>query len=162
MEYRQLTKEDAKEYRDIRLEMLQAEPTAFGESYGENLKYDIGFFEDRIKNSNIFVACVEGKLIGTAGSFIQDKIKVAHKAYLWGVYTNPTARGAGVSYRLVSNVLDALPESVELIQTTVVSGNAPAIKTYEKAGFQEWGIEEKALKVNNQYYDEIHMVKFLK
>ena len=40
-------------------------------------------------------------------------------------------------------------------------GNEPAIQTYKKLEFERFGVEEKALKINGVYYNEIHMVKFL-
>jgi len=161
IEIRQLTEKDALAYQKIRLEMLQKNPEAFGEAYEESIKKELVFFEDRIKNSYIAGAFKGSKLIATAGYFIQQGLKSHHKAFLWGVYVQKVYRGQGLCYDLTLKVLNDLPSTVSLIQTAVVSGNLAAEKTYKKAGFKRWAIEEKALFINRKYYDEIHMVKFL-
>lgn len=157
-----LTVEDVEAYRDIRLEMLKDTPEAFGESHEESSRQTLGFFKERLVNSAIFGAFEESRLVGSAGYFIQKGLKSCHKAFLWGVYVKPENRGHGISYDLTMAVLENLPENIELIQAAFVKGNLAAEKTYRKAGFQDWGIEEKALKVNGKLYDEIHMVHFLK
>ena len=162
VEIRQLTIGDAQAYRDIRLEMLQDAPEAFGDSYEEAVKRDLNFFEKRIEDSPIFGAFEDNILIGTAGYFIQSGLKVCHKAFLWGVYVTPCQRGKSLSLKLTKAVLSRLPEDVELIQTCVVKGNIPAERTYLKAEFKQWAVEEKALKIDGKYFDEVHMVKFLK
>jgi len=47
------------------------------------------------------------------------------------------------------------------VHLTVVKCNEGAQKIYEGLGFSQYGLEEKALKVDGKYYDEIMMVKFL-
>lgn len=159
--FRQLQEKDAEAYQSIRLEMLKNSPEAFGGSYEENLEYGLDFFINNILNSCVFGAFFENQLIGTAGSFIQKGKKSEHKAFLWGVYVNQTYRGKGISYQLTNKVIDNLSPEISLIQTAVVQGNIAALKIYEKAGFKRWGVEEKGLKIQGIYYDEIHMVKFL-
>lgn len=44
---------------------------------------------------------------------------------------------------------------------TVISENAPAVALYKKVGFKEEGLREKSIFMNNQYYDEFYMSKFL-
>ncbi|CRI00648.1 Uncharacterised protein [Streptococcus pneumoniae] len=43
----------------------------------------------------------------------------------------------------------------------VVVGNDAAKKLYESLGFQTYGVQERSLKHNGQYWDEEHMVLFL-
>jgi hypothetical protein len=54
-------------------------------------------------------------------------------------------------------VLDVARENVELIQLSVVTENRLARRLYERAGFLEFGIELKASKLGDKYYDEAHM-----
>ncbi len=162
IQIKQLQKEDAQAYKAIRLEMLEDTPEAFGDTYEEANAANLKFYEDRIIANPLFGAFSSSKLIGTAGWFVTDRSKVRHKAFLWGVYITPEERGRGLSFELTQAVLDSLPNDIDLIQTCVVVGNKPAQKTYEKAGFIQWAVEEKALKIDGQYYDEVHMVKFLK
>jgi RimJ/RimL family protein N-acetyltransferase len=48
---------------------------------------------------------------------------------------------------------------VELVQLSVVAGNAPAQRLYASLGFAPYGLEERALKVDGKYFDEVHMVR---
>jgi RimJ/RimL family protein N-acetyltransferase len=73
----------------------------------------------------------------------------------------PEFRGQGISYDLLEAVISKLPQNVEIVQLCVVEGNEAATSTYEKAGFKQWGLEEKAVCVDGRFYDEKHMVKFL-
>lgn len=159
---RRLTEDDVEAYREIRLEMLKLSPEAFGEAYEDAVNKNLDLYKERLIKSAVFGAFDKQNLCATAGFFIQDGSKSAHKAFLWGVYVQSKYRGNGLSHLLVEQVITNLPSTVEIIQTGVVQNNVSAIKTYKKAGFKKWGLEEKALKMNNQYYDEIHMVKILK
>ena len=51
--------------------------------------------------------------------------------------------------------------TVEQINLSVVSTNENAKKLYMKLGFKKFGLEEKAIKIDCNYYHEEHMVLFL-
>lgn len=159
---RLLTEQDAHAYRAIRLEMLLDKPEAYGDSHEESNKESIDFYIYRIVDGQIFAAFDGDNIIATTGYFIQKGQRQDHKAYVWGVYVKPKFRGKNLSSKLLNIVLEDLPSSIILAQLAVVKGNTPAEKIYKKAGFQVWGVEEKALKVGEVFYDEIQMVKFLK
>ena len=74
------------------------------------------------------------------------------------MYVRPVSRNLGVGRLLLSAVLDIARENVELIQLSVVKENWPARRLYESVGFLEFGLEVKASKYGDQYYDEAHMV----
>jgi hypothetical protein len=46
---------------------------------------------------------------------------------------------------------------VEEICLTVVTPNVAACRLYSAAGFKEYGLERRALKVGSEYYDEMLM-----
>ena len=58
---------------------------------------------------------------------------------------------------MVSAVLEVARENVELIQLSVVRENRPARRLYESVGFLEFGMELKASKQRDKYYDEALM-----
>ena len=58
---------------------------------------------------------------------------------------------------MLSAVLDVARENVELIQLSVVRENRPARRLYESVGFLEFGVETKASKYGDNYYDEALM-----
>jgi ribosomal protein S18 acetylase RimI-like enzyme len=53
-------------------------------------------------------------------------------------------------------------EDIEELQLTVVTINLGAIGLYESLGFKTYGVEPKALKVDNDYYEEALMHLSLK
>ena len=73
------------------------------------------------------------------------------------MYVRPASRNVGIGRLLLNVVLDVARESVELVQLSVVRDNQPARQLYESAGFLEYGVETKASKYGDQYYDEALM-----
>jgi RimJ/RimL family protein N-acetyltransferase len=154
---RRLRPDEADVFRAIRLEALKASPEAFGSTFELEDKLDVAWFAGRLEQTQVMGAFRDGELVGTAGFAIQQGQKNAHKGMLWGMYVRPGSRNLGVGRLLVNAVLDVARESVELIQLSVVTENRPARRLYERAGFLEFGIEPKALKLGDKYYDEAHM-----
>lgn len=119
------------------------------------------FFLDHINNGAIFAAFDGNEAIAMTGFFVHKGEDLKHKAMIWGVYVKPAFRGRGISYDLLEMALSNLPKSVSVVQLCVVEGNEAAEATYEKAGFKQWGLEERAIYIDGRYYNEKHMVKFL-
>jgi RimJ/RimL family protein N-acetyltransferase len=151
--------DEAESWRDLRLEALRSHPEAFTASYEHEAAQPLGFFEERLKTSVIFGGFREQELLGTAGFAIQAGPKRRHKGTLWGMYVRPAARGTGLAPLLVLAVLDHAREHVELIQLSVVADNHTARRLYASMGFEPYGIEERALKVDGRYFDDLLMAK---
>ena len=45
----------------------------------------------------------------------------------------------------------------EVVTLTVTEGNAPAIRLYESAGFQVWGLQPMAIATPSGYKGRVHM-----
>jgi RimJ/RimL family protein N-acetyltransferase len=168
MEVRLLNPSDAESYWELRLEALQQNPEAFATSYEEALKREnpIEQVASRLQGNGDFTfgAFQNGKLVGTV-TLLQEKImKMAHKAYILAMYVTPDSRGTGAGKAILTEAINhakQIPEIMKL-NLTVVSSNEKAKKLYTSLGFKTYGTEEAALKVNDNYYDEEHMVLFLK
>ena len=98
-----------------------------------------------------------GELVGTVGLAIQHGLTNAHKGRLWGAYVVASLRNTGVGRLLMDAVVNVARENVEPIQLSVVNENRAACRLHESIGFLEFGIELKASKLGDQYYDEPHM-----
>jgi RimJ/RimL family protein N-acetyltransferase len=75
------------------------------------------------------------------------------------MYVSPRHRARGVGRRLLQDVVDRgrrVP-GLERLRLTVISDNVPARRFYESLGFEVWGTETAALKVDDVDYDEIHL-----
>jgi ribosomal protein S18 acetylase RimI-like enzyme len=159
---RQLTKSDLESYRAVRLRALKEEPTAFGGSYEETLAradQETLAFLDR---NAIFGGFIENELFGFAGFFVHQGEKLQHKGELFHMYVAPEQRGTGLAQALVEAVIALAKQRVEVIKLTVVETNAPARKLYERNGFETYGVEGHALKVEGAYHDELLMQRYLK
>jgi RimJ/RimL family protein N-acetyltransferase len=158
---RPLRPDEPELYREIRLEALRLHPEAFGASFEDESARPLSFFEQRLTANTIFGGFVDKALMGTAGFMPEASAKRSHKSHLWGMYVRRQARGSGLARLLVDAVLDHATRHAELIQLSVVSDNIGAQRLYAAAGFQPYGLEVKALKVDGRYLDDILMVKLL-
>jgi ribosomal protein S18 acetylase RimI-like enzyme len=159
---RRLGLPDVEAFRSIRLEGLRSDPEAFGSTLEKESSAPEQYFVDRLTRSAVFGGFVGDRLVGVAGFYSLEDTKSRHKAILWGMYVTPEARGSGLATALVETLLEQAGKEVEQIQLTVVSNNPRARRFYQRMGFVEYGLEEKALKYKGEYFDEFLMVKFLK
>jgi ribosomal protein S18 acetylase RimI-like enzyme len=84
-----------------------------------------------------------------------------HKGLLWGVYVRAAVRGQGLGRALVTQVIGHARERVAQLHAAVVTGNAVARGLYRDLGFVPYGLEPRALKVGEQYFDQELMVLML-
>jgi ribosomal protein S18 acetylase RimI-like enzyme len=158
---RSLGAEDGEKYRAIRLEALERHPEAFGSTFEAEAAQPPKWFSARLRSSTVFGAFLRAELVGIAGFSGQAAAKQRHKGVLWGMYVRPSGRGLGVGRRLVGAVIAHARLHVEILQLTVVSANDGARRLYVDMGFSEYGVEERGLKWENEYFDEVLMAMFL-
>jgi len=146
-------------YRDLRLEGLTRNPEAFSSSVKDEAEKPLSWFENRLENSLVFGAhSEEGTLDAVAGLLFPEGTNISHKAKLTGVYLRPEIRGTGLARLLVKYVIEQAKNIVEQVLLTVVASNAPAVNLYKGIGFEEYGLEKNALKINGEYHDEVLMI----
>lgn len=153
---RALEPSDAQAFRILRLEALIASPEAFGASYEEELSLPIETIRMRLSSSpNAVLGAFAGDtLIGMAGFAVYDRRKASHKGLLWGVFGKPEWRGHRVAKSLVQGVIDHASRHVIMLEASVGLMNDSARHTYHALGFQPYGIERKALRIGDAFYDE--------
>jgi RimJ/RimL family protein N-acetyltransferase len=155
---RRLETDDVASYRELRLEGLQGHPEAFASSWESEAEKPVSWWAGRLKSNTVFGGWVDGSpLVGVAGLRLQDAVKLRHKGVLWGMYVRPEARGTGLAAALVQRTVEHAVTLVEEICLTVVTSNVAACRLYGAAGFKEYGLERRALKVGSEYYDEMLM-----
>jgi RimJ/RimL family protein N-acetyltransferase len=89
-----------------------------------------------------------------AGFMAQNRLKARHKGLMWGVYVRPDWRGRGLGEALVRQVVDHAADHVIVLEAGVGIFNTGARRTYHKLGFRPYGIERKALRIGDTFYDE--------
>ena len=155
---------DAAAYRDLRLAGLQLHPEAFGASWEEETARPLAWFEDRLNRNVVFGAerMATMTLEGVVGFYVPEGVKQRHKGVLWGMFIQQEARGTGLGSSLVARVLEHARQTVEEVRLTVVATNATAIRLYQRVGFERYGLEQRALKLGNDYHDEVLMALTLR
>ncbi|QSJ15534.1 GNAT family N-acetyltransferase [Nostoc sp. UHCC 0702] len=155
---RKLTKDDAEDYRQIRLEALYKNPDSFGSTYNEESIKTIEQFRNRISvdKNNFILGCFEdNKLIGIVAFHQEPRIKLRHKAYISSMYVQEEYRGKGIAKLLLNELIQRAKaiNEVEILLLDIVKSNFLAKRLYLLLGFQVYGIEKMAYKFNNQYFD---------
>jgi RimJ/RimL family protein N-acetyltransferase len=163
MHIRALTETDAADFHATRLQGLAAEPTAFASSYEEEVNAPLTEVARRLQAKSdgaIFGAFEAGKLIGLIGVRRDGMKKLSHKAYIWGMYVAPAARGRGLGTDLLNHALAYSWTTLEVSQVNlgVHSQNESALRLYKRLGFEIFGTERAALCVEGSFQDEHHMV----
>lgn len=164
---RRLTGVDAENYWDLRLEALQKNPEAYITTYEEaiNRKEPI---QEVVKNlqgehSLTFGAFNENnKLVGVVTLLTESREALRHKGHIVGMYVSAQSRGKGYARNLIHKVVKKAKDlHIEQICLSVVSDNIAAKKLYQSIGFESYGVEKRALKIDEMYRDEEFMVLFL-
>ena len=106
----------------------------------------------------------EAGIVGMIGfSTEHSKVKFRHKAKVWGMYVEPSYRGAGIASDLMNSVVETASQiGCEQIQLSVGTKNHASYGLYLRLGFAVYGTEARSLKVGEEYIDEYQMVKFLR
>jgi RimJ/RimL family protein N-acetyltransferase len=159
---RPLTAADAGSFREIRLQAIADSPSAVWPTHDEEAQRTMPEIEARIgqtDNQVVFGAFVDTELVGIAGLRREPLEQVRHKAVLWGVFISSDWRRAGFARRLLSHVTTyARANGVLQIHLGVNAENARARALYHALGFVSYGLEPRAMRVGDKYFDEEHMV----
>lgn len=156
-EIRQLQEQDWALWKEIRLEALKRHPEAFGSSYEEESLWTDENFKQNLVKSDIFGTFINHNLAGAAGFFIYDPQKLRHKGMLFTLYVKEDHRGQGIAGRLLETVIHHARTRVLQLHCSVNVENQEAFKLYQKHGFQIFGTEPRASKVNNTFHD-LHLM----
>jgi ribosomal protein S18 acetylase RimI-like enzyme len=163
LKIRRLEADNVASYRELRLEGLKSHPEAFSSSWEYAAGKPLSWWAERLEMNTVFGGWVDrSPLVGIAGLRVEDDIKLGHKGVLWGMYVRPEGRGTGLAAALVQQVVEHARTLVEEICLAVVASNTAACRLYNAAGFKEYGLERRAIKVGGEYYDELLMTLRLK
>lgn len=161
IEIKILTVSQAKDFRTIRLSALENAPKMFGSTFASEVAKPLSFFEACLSNLTVFGVYHHDDIIGLATFSQEVGAKFSHKAYLSSVFIQPEFQQKGIASKLIHAVIEYSKNHVEQILLSVADDNTSAIHLYQKMGFQPYGLEQKALKNQDEYIDEILMKLFL-
>ena len=159
---RRLAEDDAEVFREIRLEALKSHPESFQSTYESAAELSLDAFAQRLRQYALFGGFIDDDLCGFVGFFPLRNPKTSHKGIMWGMFVKEDARGTGLAEAMVGAVLDHAQGKVEQILLSVIEENERARRFYEKMGFEPFGLERRALKIDGRYYDEEFCVRYLR
>ena len=89
----------------------------------------------------ILVAEVDGQVVGSGYARIETAkhfLKHPKHAYLGFMYVDPAHRGRGINSKIIEVLKEwAISQEISELRLDVYEGNLPAIKAYEKVGFNK-------------------------
>lgn len=163
---RRLSPADAGSYRALMLDAYARHPQAFTSSEAERAAQPGDWWAwrlaptDDLREPGVVIGGFDGEtLAGVVGASRQAGEKTAHKALVWGMAVRDSHRGRGLGRALLAQALAALRgvPGVALVQLTVSAGNHVALRLYERAGFERWGVEPCAIRDAGRCIDKIHL-----
>ncbi len=165
-EIRALTTSDTPAFRALRLDALRLHPEAFVPTYEEERVADSRsvasrFRDDWIHNGNFILGAYrEGWLVGAVGVKRWSRQKQRHKATIWIMYTHADFRGQGAGRLLLDAALDRCRQDpdLEIVHLSVSKGSSAAKNLYLDAGFRTYGIEPRALKLDEDLYVDVELM----
>lgn len=163
---RRLVANDALLYWQTRNQGLKEFPGAFTTTYEEGVATPpeklAKRFGDRNNGNDDFVLgafAADGALLGAAGFTRESRIKQRHKGMVIGMYVVPIARGTGLGKLLLHALIDEAQQidGLEQLWLTVTHSNETARNLYLRAGFVSFGVEPRAIRVGENYFDKEFM-----
>jgi GNAT superfamily N-acetyltransferase len=154
--------EDAAVYQELRLLALQESPAAFGSSYAEEVDRPLEVIEKRLADArnHVFGAFDEnGRLVGMTTLRREERVRSKHKAFLFGMYVLPKHRKQGMGRALLEAVISRAEKvGIRQVNLTVNSENRAAVLLYESCGFEQFGLERDAFRIEDGFFDTAYMV----
>jgi RimJ/RimL family protein N-acetyltransferase len=154
--------EDAKAYRDLRLEALRNHPEAFSSDYAANEQQPLSYWSERLqslgRDNMLFFALSSDRLIGMCGIYRGNSPKTIHSATIVSVYVQVEWRGMQIAEGLIDQCIEwAHLQEIKILKLAVVTTNTAAIRCYARCGFSVYGIEPQAIVSDGIAYDELLM-----
>jgi GNAT superfamily N-acetyltransferase len=162
MEVRKLGEADAEAFWNIRLQALKENPESFGASYEEILERGIAGMAPGLRRREAepddatFGAFDGKKLVGIAGFLREGEVKSRHKGRIWGMYVPQELRGKEVGKALLQAAIAYAKtlSGLEQINLSVVLISKEARHLFISLGFETYGLERRALKLHERYFDQ--------
>lgn len=124
--------------KDIRLRALADAPDAFGMTLAESEVQPDEEWRQRLSGPSPTVLALEdGHPLAMGGGFLLPEPEAA---MVWGMWTEPAARGRGLGRRVLDAVVAWAHDAGRTPYLHVTEGNATARAVYVAAGFEPTGV----------------------
>ncbi|QQR89006.1 MAG: GNAT family N-acetyltransferase [Myxococcales bacterium] len=150
--------DDYEAFRELRLHALRHQSGAFASSLKEEEILSRKQWIEKLSGAEAtsFLAWDESVLVGMCGVYSLARMRIRHKAYVWGMYIDPKQRGKGVGEKLLEQCKQwAIENNKRTLLLAVMQNNTSAIRLYERFGFVRYGLEPASIAIDGVYYDDI-------
>ncbi len=162
LDCRMLKPQDAEMFRPLRMAALQEAPLDFESTFEAESRMLIPELQKLMQQHAIIGGFVNGQLKAFA---IIDAVRLprlAHRSRISSVYVAAELRGSGAAESMFKWMLNEFARFFTLFRLGVRADNERAIGFFKKMGFQEIGVEPRALYLGEKdgekhYVDELQM-----
>ena len=167
MKLRKLKASDGECYYNLYRKALSEVPLLFLESFEEFDKKSIQDIEnmisDQVKLGTSFILGAFDdfeNLVGFIGFRRESSLRLNHNGFIWGLYVSQKARGDNLGKALIRQTLKEASQisGIKQVKLQLEAENSRAKELYESFGFEVWGREPSAVRVEAVYYDDYHMI----
>ena len=167
---RRLAPADLAAYKALRDEGLARHEDAFAADVETERAFSPESYLPRLGLSDplggtfLLGAFADDRLVGALSLERAALRKLRHTATLSTMVVHPAHGGRGIGARLVAACIDEArrAEGLEMITLSVSTSSERAVRLYERAGFQTWGLLPQALRIGEgpqaRYFDKLYMV----
>ncbi|MFM7331975.1 MAG: N-acetyltransferase family protein [Brachymonas sp.] len=163
---RLLTSQDLPTFVSLRNASLQRYPEAFTSDYATEKHKPPEAFTSRLgdASSGHFILGAfdaDRQLLGTIAMERDRDVRPQkrHIAHVTAVMVVKSAQRRGVARQLVARCIQIAQanETIDQLILTVTASNTHVVRLYERAGFIPYGLLPRAIRVQAQFFDKLHM-----
>jgi RimJ/RimL family protein N-acetyltransferase len=166
---RRVAANDLQAYKALRDEVLERHPQAFTSDAATERRRRADDYLPRLglerpEGGHFTLGAWQGAaLVGAIGLERDARPKVRHIGHVIGMMVRDDVQGRGIGRALIEELVAEArgPIGIELLTLTVTEGNLSALRLYESAGFERFGVLPRALKIGPTYHAKVHMAKLL-
>lgn len=152
--------DDIEAFKQIRLEALRLEPSAFASRVEDWVTLPDEEWRRRIAANPVFIAFRGVEPVGLMGLFREQSSKSRHRATIVMVYVRASERGTGTAKALLGVLAEhARGAGVLQLELRVNADNHRAQRFYERAGFVPFGRIPAGVIHEGREVDEVMMAK---
>jgi ribosomal protein S18 acetylase RimI-like enzyme len=160
-----LGRENWAQFKALRLKAIESAPYALWPTWAEENAVTAEQVQSRIEPGPyqiVFGAFDGGRLVGIAGLRRERLAQLSHRGTVWGVAVDPLRRNEGIGKKLLQRLIThARDEGLLQVELGVAVENPAAQALYRSLGFKSFGMEPRAMRVGERFYDEELMVLLL-
>lgn len=162
---RRLALADAPAFVALRREMLADAPWAFAASPEDDQALNAADIGSRLAGGDAAGYAIlgafddGGSLTASAGLMRNPRLKMAHRAHIWGVYVSPLWRGGGTGRAVMHATIETARswKGVTAVGLSAGKRSTAAVALYLSLGFRVWGVEPECMLIGGETQDELHM-----